>query len=153
MGHSIKINTVKIMVCANLNLAVGQLSCISDNSSVESIATDISRKIEILEEQFDYLRSQIINELSVKHNITVEKLLDTLTSLPLSLKKEYESSVVRHISNMNEMEINKLFTIHLNPLLSFIDYGLIEFFIKKFGSEKLKMDMRSYCSEIKLFMK
>ena len=84
----------------------------------------------------------------------MEKLLDTLTSLPLSLKKEYESSIVRHVSNiMNEKEINKLFTVHLNPLLSFIDYGLIEYFIKKFGSEKLKKDMRSYCSEIKMFMK
>ena len=86
----------------------------------------------------------------------MKKLLDTLTSLPLSLKKEYESPIVRRVSKfMNEKdpEINKLFTVHLNPLLSFIDYGLIEFIIKKFGSEELKKDMRSYCSEIKMFMK
>ena len=56
----------------------------------------------------------------------METLLDTLTSLPLSLKKEYESSIEKRIPSMGtETRINKPF-IHLNPLLSFIDYGLIE---------------------------
>ena len=52
-----------------------------------------------------------------------------------------------------ETEVNDVFIVHLNPLMSFIDYGLIEYVIKKFGSDVLKQDMRSYCSEIKMFMK
>ena len=52
-----------------------------------------------------------------------------------------------------ETKVNELFIVHLNPLTSFIDYGLVEYFIKKFGSDALKRDMRSYCSEMVLFMK
>ena len=51
-----------------------------------------------------------------------------------------------------ETQVNELF-IHLNPLTSFIDYGLIEYFVKKFGSDTLKRDMQLYCSEISKFMK
>ena len=43
-----------------------------------------------------------------------------------------------------ETQIEKLFIIHLNPLTSFIDYGLIEHFINKFGNNNLKKDMQSY---------
>ena len=114
---------------------------------------DISRRIETLESDFDDLRTGIIDELSSKRVITVKKLIDTLTSLPLSLRKEYESAIRKYLHDMlNAKRVDDLF-IHLNPLLSFIDYGLIELFIKKFGSDELKKDMRSYCSKIRLFMK
>ena len=137
------------------NLAIGLLNQVDDNGCDE--ATDIANKIETLEDRFDSLRTQIISELSARREITVQKLLDTLTSLPLSLKKEYESSINKHIPIFSyymraETQINELF-IRLNPLLSFIDYSLIEFFIKKYGSDALKKDMRSYCSEMKIFMK
>ena len=52
-----------------------------------------------------------------------------------------------------ETQINDIFIVYLNPLISFIDYGLIEYVIKKFGSDALKRDMRSYCSEMIVFMK
>ena len=133
------------------NLAIGQLNQVDDSCSDKSINT--ASKIEQLEDQFDKLRTQIKHELSTQHNITVQILLDTLTSLPLSLKREYESSIARSIPVMRtETQIDELF-IHLNPLLSFIDYNLVEFFIRKFGSDKLRKDMRSYCSEMKVFMK
>ena len=132
-------------------LDVGLLNQGDDSGSDE--ATDIANKIETLENQFDSLRTQIISELSAKREITVQKLLDTLTSLPLSLKKEYESSIEKRIPSMRaETQINELFIL-LNPLLSFIDYTLIEFFVKKFGSDTLKKDMQSYCGDIKKFMK
>ena len=74
----------------------------------------------------------------------MQKLLNQLTQLPLSLRREYESSIEKHISSMStETQINNLFILHLNRLTSFIDYGLIEYVIKKFGSDVVKRDMRS----------
>ena len=43
--------------------------------------------------------------------------------------------------------------IHLNPLLSFIDYGLLAHLIRKFGSDSLKKDMHSYENIMKIFKK
>ena len=83
----------------------------------------------------------------------MQELLNQLTRLPLSLRKEYESSISKRIPSMRaETQISELF-LHLNPLTSFIDYGLIDYFIKKFGSDALKKHMQSYCSEIVMFMK
>ena len=133
-------------------LAIGLLNQGDDSGSDD--ATDIADKIETLENRFDSLRAQIINELSAKREITVQKLLDTLTSLPLALKREYEISIKKHIPHMRtETKINELFTIHLNPLVSFIDYRLIKHFIIKFGSDSLRKDMQSYCCDMQTFMK
>jgi hypothetical protein len=77
-----------------------------------------------------------------------------LTGLPPLLKKEYyEPSIVKQIPTIrSETQINDLF---INPLTSFIDYGLIEHVIKRFGSDALQRDMRCYiyCSEMVVFMK
>ena len=131
---------------------VDQLSQFDDNDTSEQIG--IARKIETLEDCFNNLRKKIIYELATKPDISVETLLDTLTSLPVSLKKEYESSIANRIPNMDkEKQIGKLFSKYLNPLLSFMDYGLIEYFIKQFGSDALKREMQSYCREMVIFMK
>ena len=133
-------------------LVVGQLNQIDDNSNDES--ADIASKIETLEDRFDDLRTRIVEELSAKRGITIEKLLDKLTSLPVALKREYQASIAPHIASMRtETQINDLFITHLNPLTSFIDYGLIDHVIRKFGSNSLKRDMQSYCSEMVKFMK
>ena len=134
-------------------LVVGQQNKVDNNNICNDEPVDIASKIETLEDRFDDLRTRIINELSAKPGITVQVLLDKLTSLPVALKKEYESSIAMRLPNMRaEIKINELF-INLNPLTSFIDYGLIEHFIRKFGSDTLKGDMRSYCSEMIMFMK
>ena len=51
-----------------------------------------------------------------------------------------------------ETQVDDLF-FHLNPLTSFIDYGLIEHFIKRFSSDSLKRGMQSYCSDMQTFFK
>ena len=125
-------------------MIVGQLDHVDGNDSRESV--DIASKIENLEDLFNNLQTRIIKELSANPDITVQELLNQLTQLPLSLRREYESSIRKSIPSMRtETKVNELF-IHLNPLISFIDYGLIEYFIKRFGSNALKQDMRSYCS-------
>ena len=133
-------------------MVVGELDQVDDSGSHESVG--ITSKIEKLEDQFNKLQTSIIDELSAKPGITVQKLLSQLTQLPLSLRREYESSIEKRISSMSTVtQINNLFIIHLNPLTSFMDYGLTEYVIKKFGSDNLKRDMRSYCSEMVVFMK
>ena len=133
-------------------MIVGQLDQVGDRGSHESV--DIASKIETLEDQFGSLRSRIMLELSSKPDMTVQTLLDILTGLPLSLRREYESSIAKRIPSMRtETQVNELFIIHLNPLTSFIDYGLIEYVIRRFGSDVLQRDMQSYCSEIMTFMK
>ena len=123
---------------------------VDDNGSDES--NDIASKIETLENQFDDIRTQTINDLSTKPDITVNRLLDTL-NLPPSLKKEYEPSIAKHIPSMSTgTKINKLFIL-LNPLTSFIDYQLIEHIVRNFGNDSLRKDMQSYCSEMTEFMK
>ena len=133
-------------------LVVGQLDQINDRGSHES--ADIASRIETLENRFDDLQTRIRNELSTKPGITAKEVLSKITGLPLSLKKEYKSSIEKRIHGMRtETQIDDLFIVHLNPLSSFIDYGLIEYLIQKFGSEGLRKDMRSYCSEMVVFMK
>ena len=113
----------------------------------------VASKIEQLENWFDKLRTQIICELSAKLDMTVKILIDTLTSLPLSLKREYESSITKCVPDMRKEEQVRDLFFHLNPLISFIDYSLIEHFIKKFGSDSLRKDMQSYCYDMQTFMK
>ena len=133
-------------------MVIGQLDQIDDRGSHEPV--DIASKIENLEDQFNSLRTRIMNELSTKPDITVQVLLNQLTGLPLSLRREYESSIAKRIPSMRTVtQVSDLFIIHLNPLTSFIDYGLIDYVIKKFGSDAIKQDMRSYCSEMVVFMK
>ena len=134
------------------HLVVGQLDQVDDRGNHEQV--DIASKIETLENWFDDLQTRIINELSTKPGITAKQLLSKLTGLPLSLRREYESSIEKRIQRMrNETQIDDLFIFHLKPLSSFMDYGLIDYFIKKFGSDGLKKDMVSYCSEMVVFMK
>ena len=131
---------------------LGQLNQVDDIVSSEPI--DIASKIETLEDQFDDLQTRIIDELSTKPGITVQNLLSKLTRLPLSLREEYQSSIAERISSMStETHINKLFIVHLNPLTSFIDYGLIEHVVKKFCGDNLRKDMQSYCCDVQTFMK
>ena len=142
------------MICTSFwnILVIGQLDQVEDRGNHESV--DVASKIENLVDRFDSLRTRIRLELEAEPDMTVPTLLDKLTGLPPLLKKEYYDSIKKEIPRMcRETQINKLFFIHLNPLTSFIDYGLIEYVIKKFGSDDLKKDMRSYCSEMIVFMK
>ena len=131
---------------------VGQLDHVDDRGSHEPV--DIASKIETLENRFDDLRTRIRIELSTKPGITAKEVLSKLTRLPLLLELEYESSIEKRIHGMRtETHIDDLFIVHLNPLSSFIDYGLIEHLIRKLGSDDLRKDMQSYCSEMVVFMK
>ena len=115
-------------------------------------SVDVAVTIEDFEDQFRNLRTEIRRQL-VASDIDTLTIIDSLTSLPMKLKKEYEKAITEALPFLEKKEtVQKLF-FHLNPLFSFIDYGLLEYIIKLFGSDLLKRDMKTYCDDMQLFMK
>ena len=79
--------------------------------------------------------------------------MNSLTLLPLKLRKEYKKAIQELLPSLQSKEgIDKLF-VHLNPLFSFLDYGLLEYIIKEYGSDTLVHDMITYSVDMYTFMK
>ena len=107
--------------------------------------------LEEFENRFRNLQESICDELVAGH-VDTSKILNNLTLLPLKLKKEYDKPIQEFFPVLNEQKnINELFC-RLNPLLSFIDYTLLEHIINKFGSDQLKKAIAAYGSDIQVFM-
>ena len=108
--------------------------------------------IERFEDRFRNLHENTCSEL-IYHKKNTSDVLRILTLLPVKLKKEYDKAIQGMLPTLScQQRINELF-FHLNPLLSFIDYGLLEYIIKVFCSDLLKGDMRSYSIDMQDFMK
>ena len=130
-------------------IIIGQIE--SDPSDIKELE-DIAGKIDNLKSQFDHLQKQIKYELSINEDISVEMIIHSLTTLPPTLKGECELIAKSMPTMGKEKQVNDLICL-LNPLFSFMDFGLIELLIKRFGSDYLKKDMRCYHNKMKLFMK
>ena len=90
--------------------------------------------------------------MKAKEDVTINELLQALTLLPMSLRKEYQEIILSKLPSLpQEGSISELF-LHLNPLFSFLDYGLLQYIIEEFGSTVLKQKMQSYCHDICAFM-
>ena len=113
---------------------------------------DVGSKIEELETQFRDLHACILKELKEKKTLDIQEVLHALTLLPTKLRNEYQKLILDKLPTLrSEESISELF-LHLNPLFSFLDYSLLEYIIKIFGSTSLKGKMKSYCSEVRKFM-
>ena len=124
---------------------------LQSNHGDETKHDDIDATIEDFEDRFCSLQNRVLRELVIS-SIDTSSFLNTITLLPEKLKKEYEVAIVDMLPTLSCQEsINQLF-YHLNFLISFIDYGLLEYIIKIFGSDILKADMRSYVSDMRMFM-
>ena len=109
-------------------------------------------RIKELECQFRSLRENILSELESKR-VPIIKILDSLTSLPIDLRNQYKKKNSKKLHDLRkEEEASELF-LHINPLVNFIDYGLIEYMIDQHGSDSLKQSMSSYSEGIVVFMK
>ena len=107
--------------------------------------------LEKFESRFRNLHQKIRDEL-VAGRVDTSNVLGDLTLLPLKLKKEYDKPIQEIFPVLNEQKnINELFC-RLNPLLSFLDYALLEHIINKFGSDQLKKAIAAYGSDIQVFM-
>ena len=113
---------------------------------------DVESEIEELEAQFRDLHACILKELEESKALDIQKVLHALTLLPTKLKSEYQKLILDKLPTLrSEKSISELF-LHLNPLFSFLDYSLLEYIIKVFGSTSIKDRMKSYCHEIRNFM-
>ena len=71
----------------------------------------------------------------------------------MMLKMEYGKAIQELLPSFSNIEgINELF-FRLNPLFSFLDYGLLKYIIKIFGSNRLMQDMTTYSNDMQIFMK
>ena len=105
-----------------------------------------------LDSRFRSLHGNILSELEAK-KVPVRRVLNSLTLLPIELQLEYVKTISQKLSDLRrEEEISDLF-LHLNPLVSFIDHGLIKYIIDQFGSNTLKIMMTDYSKDIVQFMK
>ena len=115
--------------------------------------SDVADRIEKFESRFRAIHKNILSELDSK-KVPVRGLLDSLTMLPVKLKQEYGQSISEKLPDLRrEEQASDLFLYHLNPLVNFIDYHLVEYIVKEFGSNTLKIEIRSYAADLLVFMK
>ena len=113
-----------------------------------SVAVEIQELESLFDELSDHLRSELL-----KKQISVEALLNSLTRLPISFKREYESAIKELVPEVEKEKTIPEFFFRLNPIFTFIDYNLLQYLVSKFGSEELKHKMTSYVAKIEMFMK
>ena len=93
-----------------------------------------------------------MSELTTSAKITAADLIDSLTSLPIALRNDFQSFIVGNLEALERVDsIRKVFH-RLNPHFTFIDYGLLEHIINKFGSRQLKSGMSTYIEKIQIFI-
>ena len=109
-------------------------------------------KIEKLEKLFKELQNQLKSEL-VEKKVSVETLLQSLTTLPIYFRREYETAIRKLLPEVEREKTIPELLFRLNTLSTFIDYSLLEYLASEFGSEKLKSKMSSYVDKVKVFMK
>lgn len=106
----------------------------------------------MLERQFSTLQKRTSTELSTNATITPEILIESLTLLPVALRSEYQSFILRNLRRLERAESIRGIFNRLNPHLTFIDYRLLEYIINEFGSRRLKCDMSNYVETVKVFI-
>ena len=126
---------------------------ISDNHTTSLTGIDIAKHIDALQRQFRGVHRRFLSELKdPERGVSVDDILTELTLLPIECCKEYESLIQQKLPILEEsIRITTLFN-RLNPLFTFIDYGLLQHLISNLGSTELKEDMTSYVDAVQEFM-
>ena len=135
-------------LCINLLVYLGYKRMVLDLNFITG--TDIRIRIDELQRQFRDLHRRLVSEL--KERVSVEEVLAELTLLQIEFKKEYESSIQQMLPTLEEVTRITTLMNRLNPLFTFIDYGLLDHLITNLGSKELKEDMTSYVERVHEFM-
>ena len=135
-------------------IIAGIRSPIIPHDQKHSMVTDTSDEIDIFESQFSNIQEKILTELVSDKSIDTSRLLNALTSLPLKYRNEYEKTIQSKLPTLSHHQsITELFCVLVNPMVSFLDYGLLDHIIAKFGSASLKQMMQAYGSDMRDFMR
>ena len=114
--------------------------------------TVVEQSIKELERWFSGMQWRLLTELKTNSDVSAETLVDSPTMLPVTLKAEYQVFVDTKLSALEDADnIRRVFHL-LSPLLTFIDYHLLEFLIEEFASDELKREMATYVEEIAVFI-
>ena len=106
-----------------------------------------------LDSRFRLLHRKIESELELK-KVTVRKLLRSLSILPYYIEQEYKQTITEKLQDLRkEEDVSDIFCFYINPLVSFMDYGLTKHIIDQFGSNTLKKEMNDYSEDVVRFMK
>ena len=115
-------------------------------------AIDVLSHITDLECQFSVLHGRILSELE-ENGTKVSDILQSVTLLPTRISQEYKPAISEIFPDLRrETTISDIF-YHLNPLVNFLGYGLLEYIINKFGSNTLKKMTNDYSKDVVAFMK
>ena len=106
-----------------------------------------------LDSRFRSLHRKIESRLELK-KVTVKKLIRSLSVLPYAIEQEYKQTITEKLQDLRkEEEVSDIFCFYINPLVSFMDYGLTKHIIDQFGSNTLKKEMNDYSEDVVQFMK
>ena len=97
------------------------------------------------------MRERLVTELEKSQSITPQMILNSLTTLPLYLKSEFETPVTSLIPELRKVHTIEELFLYINPMISYIDYDLLKILIESYGSADIKRDMAAYVIEIKHF--
>ena len=112
-----------------------------------------TEKIKTLETEFDSLHQRLLSELTDGNVCSRDELLRAVNMLPVSVRNEYQSLIQQKLHELLGSGTIFELLLHLSPLFTFIDYGLLDHLVLKFGSSKLQNDMQTYMSKIQVFMR
>ena len=79
---------------------------------------DITDKVEALEEEFGALHKGLLSDIKANDAISAEEFLQELTLLPISLRREYESSIQEKLTTLERIPTISGMFLRLNPLFS-----------------------------------
>lgn len=98
--------------------------------------------------------NQLAAELKI-NSIPVASLIDSLMLLgPVSLRIQYNKAIESALPALKSATTTNHFFFHFwHPLCSFIDYHLLAYLIREFGSNEINQGMRKYESDVWTFMK
>ena len=115
--------------------------------------TDVCQEIALLEREFTDLRCHLVSELNLTTHVSVDMVLDSLTTLPMFLRPQYENPLQERLSMFESTtSFSQLFR-RLDPLLTFIDYpGLLSHLISMFGSGSLRQEINLYGKKLVIFL-
>ena len=127
-------------------------SCYLNNHSITFICHAVKEKIEDLEAKFGNIQENLLSHMKSDQTVTPECLFNALIILPLSLKAQFKGFIRENLDALKRADDIGLMYGHLSPLITFIDYSLLEHLVKKFGTSHLKDSMTTYISSVQEFL-
>lgn len=122
-------------------------------SDVESgDSSELQCQADKFESWFEELSFEAQAEIEEKHT-SLKRFRHFLTLLPESIRSEHHQFLNDRLSDIMNAESIELVFGYLNLYWNFFDYNLLEHIIKKFGSIRLKKEMRKYVKCLSDFRK